>query len=140
MRADAKQVEKLIEQRVKKSQTCKERSEQNCPQPISATHTLLQRGKVLVAMVRKRKLEVKPQKSRSKLQKLGLEAKPTPKENLHIGFNEATQELLVINKTKEIGSGTFGKCYSATYRKEYSALEKVMKTRDHSSAEKGRAK
>lgn len=46
----------------------------------------------------------------------------------------------MINKTKEIGFGIFGKCYFVIYRKEYSVLEKVMKIRDYFLVEKGRVK
>lgn len=99
----------------------------------------LQRGKMLVGMALKaRKTVVDIPKS----------ARPDPKQVTEVAkrksdgptYHEINRELLVIDATKKIGSGTFGKCFSAMYRGQYSVVVKVMKTNDDSFTEKTRAK
>ena len=92
------------------------------------------RGNVMLAMARKRTLPVtrkellKP--APPKVQKKAIAAR---KEKCHSGFRELSRELLVINKSKAVGSGSFGKCYSASYREEFRVAVKIFKTKNSSA-------
>ena len=45
-----------------------------------------------------------------------------------------------VEATETIGSGTFGKCFSAIYRSEYRVVVKEIKTKDSTKKELERAK
>ena len=55
-------------------------------------------------------------------------------------FKELDRDLLTIDETNKIGSGTFGRCLTATYRNQYRVVVKEMKVRDSSKKESDRAK
>ena len=55
-------------------------------------------------------------------------------------FKALHQDLLVIDESKVVGSGTFGSCFSAVYRGNFGVIVKVMNTKDSSSKEMERAK
>jgi len=45
-------------------------------------------------------------------------------------FKELNLKLLAVEGTEIIGSGTFGKCFSAIYRSKYQVVVKEIKTKD----------
>lgn len=113
----------------------------------------LSRGRKLVELSRKRKSN-EPVKAPSKVAKrvaipLGLSDKGR-KEERHRDraqsttgaprFKEFNRELLAVDATETIGSGTFGKCFSAIYRREYLVVVKEIKTKDSTKKELERAK
>lgn len=55
-------------------------------------------------------------------------------------FKKLNRELLPIKATETIGSGTFGKCFSAIYCSEYRVIVKEIKTKDSTKKELDRAK
>ena len=98
----------------------------------STTEQRLSRGKMLVELAKKRKPEddtlkvTEPATKRMRAEKR-TEEKPHP-------FKEVDRELLTIDESSVVGSGTFGSCFSAVYRSNLSVLVKVIKTKDSSRA------
>ena len=111
---------------------------------------ILSRGKKLVELSRKRKREqMKTNGNTSKRVKIPREKAPdkrhkevdfsrltasTPK------FKELDRKLLSIDRTEAIGSGSFGRCFSATYRQDYRVVVKEMKATDSTKKELERAR
>ena len=56
------------------------------------------------------------------------------KRKLH-SFKELDGDLLVIDVSEVVGSGTFGSCFSTVYRGNFGLIVKVMNTKDSSSKE-----
>ena len=87
---------------------------------------------MLVELAKKRKPEddtlkvTEPATKRMRAEKR-TEEKPHP-------FTEVDRELLTIDESSVVGSGTFGSCFSAVYRSNLSVLVKVIKTKDSSCA------
>ena len=50
-------------------------------------------------------------------------------------FKEIDHSLLTLDENGEIGSGTFGVCFSGTYRSEFNVVVKEIKTKDSSRNE-----
>ena len=55
-------------------------------------------------------------------------------------FKELDRDLLVIDETEKIGSGTFGRCFTAIYRNQYQVIVKEIKVKDSSKRKIKRAK
>ena len=94
------------------------------------------RGKKLVELAKKRKRGDEVFKPVTKLTRTN-DTQETRK--LH-PFKEIDRDLLVIDESKVVGSGTFGSCFSAVYRGNFGVIVKVMHTKDSSSKEMERAK
>lgn len=110
----------------------------------STTEQHFSRGKMLVELAKKRKPEddtlkvtapvTEPATKRMRAENRTEETKkPHP-------FKEVDRELLTIDESSVVRSGTFGYCFSAVYRSNFSVLVKVMKTKDSSSKEMERAR
>ena len=95
------------------------------------------RGKKLVELAKKRKREDEVLKPVTAKLSRKNDTKETKK--LH-SFKELDRDLLVIDESEVVGSGTFGSCFSAVYRGNFRVIVKAMNTRDSSSKEMERAK
>lgn len=108
----------------------------------------LSRGKRLVELSRKRKMkdrdeEIKTPRKVRKPTKGGDRTKLTvtrTETNKAHNFKELDKDLLTIDETEKIGSGTFGRCFTAIYRNQYRVVVKEMKLKDSSKREIERAK
>jgi len=113
----------------------------------------LSRGKKLVELSRKRKSNEpvrvpskvasrvpKPVELPDKGHKEGRHRECTQSTAGAPRFKELNRKLLAIEGTEIIGSGTFGKCFSAIYRGEYRVVVKEIKTKDSTRKELERAK
>ena len=103
------------------------------------------RGKRLVELSKQRKRknddEVEPRSKVPKPTKGEDHTKLTvPRTTQTHNFKELDRDLLTIDETNKIGSGTFGRCFTATYRNQYRVIVKEMKVRDSSKKESDRAK
>ena len=103
------------------------------------------RGKRLVQLSKRKRKNDEEVTTRSKV------AKPTkgedhtklaaaPQTTRTHNFKELDRDLLKIDETGKIGSGTFGRCFTAMYRNQYRVVVKEMKVRDSSKKETERAK
>jgi len=108
-------------------------------QPASQLQS--QRGKMLVAMARKRKSQEQQSKSLSKVQRqeTRVVSEKVP-ECRNPGCKELNRELMVVDEENEIGTGSFGRCYPGIYRDEFNVLVKVIKAKYSSFTERERAK
>ena len=55
-------------------------------------------------------------------------------------FKELNRELLAVDGTESVGSGTFGKCFTAVYRRDFRVIVKEIKMKERTREEIGRAK
>lgn len=97
------------------------------------------RGKKLVELAKKRRREDDTLKVAEPVTKRIREKNRTEKIRKPHPFKELDRELLTIDESLVIGSGTFGSCFPAVYRNNFRVLVKVMKTKDSSTKEMERA-
>ena len=103
------------------------------------------RGKRLVELSKQRKRKNDDEvKTRSKVPKPTKGEDHTkltaPRTSKTHNFKELDRDLLNIDEANKIGSGTFGRCFTATYRNQYRVVVKEIKVRDSSKKESERAK
>lgn len=55
-------------------------------------------------------------------------------------FKELDRELLAIDWTEDIGTGTFGRCFTTIYRNKYQVVVKEIKVKDSSKGDIEQAK
>ena len=106
----------------------------------------LSRGKQMVKLSVRRKRNVQDGESfalnhsQAKIPKGPIPCRTKGKED-HRGplIKEINRSLLTLDDTGKIGVGTFGVCFSGTYRNEFNVVVKEIKTKDSSRKELERA-
>ena len=115
-------------------------------QAASVKH--LSRGKMLVELSKKRKLLNKEEEEVKMPRKVPKRTNEENRTTLSVprmvkkshNFKELDRDLFVVDETEKIGSGAFGRCFTAIYRNEYRVVVKEMKVKDSSKREIERAK
>ena len=113
---------------------------QQAKNPQSPVASTLSRGKYLVKLAKlnsKRKSETEEKNEpAAKIPRKRVDVAAVRKTSTAVNrtdrpaFKEINRALLTVDKTKKIGSGTFGNCYLAVYRNDFKVVVKEMKNVD----------